>query len=181
MKIINMQAFNGDPFTTECVPDEMTDEIAFKLGAMDYPSFYGDAYWIINREPFELVKFFNWRLYLGTPLKQTEDGYVVDWENFSLLGHLNTLMFTEFQHRLSYVRGQLSRKEVKITDDTIQIWWANSYNIAEFTKRCFEAVLSTTNYSISIDEPHRGCIPGCPELTLKTSDKDIIEFLTNGI
>jgi hypothetical protein len=51
----------------------MTDEIAFKLGKFDFPSFYSFALWKINRETFPLMYFFNWSMGWGSPAKQNQN------------------------------------------------------------------------------------------------------------
>lgn len=172
----------------------MTDEIAFRLGKFDFPHFYSDAIWKLNKEPFPLLYFFDWSMGMGTPCKN-EEGHPTDWEGFNLHGRLKTETIKEISHKLNYIRGRLDSYSVKITEESILICYANSYDFRDFLAECLEDVIkdkfvllpqvdgelgrsynrNCPKYQI-IKSETVGTIPGNPHIELK-ADKEIINYL----
>src|SRR3990167_6589713 len=111
---------------------KMTDEIAYKLGKFDFPSFYSFVRWYPNKEPFPLAHFFTWGLGMGWPVDTSDNNHNTNWSSISLSGKLKTELFTEISHKLNYIRGRLSSYSVKIEETKIYVCWANSYDIRDF-------------------------------------------------
>lgn len=177
----------------------MTDEIAYKLGKFDFPSFYQIAMWKVNKEPFELAHFFDWRIpggMGGWACKQEGETYVTDWENVQAGGYLKLEEIKEISHKLAYIRGRLDSYSVKIEKDKISVHYANSHNFRDFLAQCFEDVIqdkfmllpkkdgawgrefnqNCPKYKVMKNE-RIGTIPCTPSVTLE-ADKEIINYIT---
>lgn len=154
----------------------MTDKVAFDLGKFDFPHFYQDVIWRINKEPFPYIHFFNWGLPCGTPCK---NDYSTDWENFSLKGGLKTNMFTDISHKLAYIRGRLTSYSVNITENSISVCWANSHNLRDFFAKCLtEIVLDKFTYIKYELTKDNGLMmtPATPEINF-ISSKEVIDYI----
>ncbi|MEK6878447.1 MAG: hypothetical protein AABY22_02505 [Nanoarchaeota archaeon] len=172
----------------------MTEETAYKLGKLDFPCFYSQVLWKMNREPFELANFFEWNMGMGWPCKKSDKGeYITDWENIYLHGSLKINEFKEIKHKLAYIRGRLNSYSVNIQNNTIKITYANSYNLRDFLTKCLEDVImdkfvllpeengvrkfsdKIPKYTITKSEII-GTIPGTPSVEL-IADKEIIDYI----
>lgn len=177
------------------MPYTMTDEIAYKLGALDFPHFYQSVRWKLNKEPFELCHFFEWSFPSGTPCKKVGDDYVTDWDSFALHGDVKLDLIKDISHKLAYIRGRLSSYSVQITSTSIYVGYANSHNLRDFLAQCFHDVLfdrftlapqkegelgrsfvhEAPCYIIVMDET-LGTIPCTPHVTL-TSTEEVICYI----
>ena len=175
----------------------ITDETAFKLGKFDFPHFYSQARWKVNKEPFELAHFFNWGLGMGWPCDPVT--YETDWYNIQLYGSLKTKEIKEIPHKLAYIRGRLQGYSVSITENTISIHYANSYDLRDLLAECLQDVImdrfvllpqkegepgrsfnsNAPKYNITKNEIV-GTIPGTPSVTLE-ADKEIINYIIGKI
>lgn len=169
---------------------EMTEEIAFELGKFDFPSFYQIALWKINKEPFPLAHFFSWTVPggMGWPCKQLSDGsYETDWENLTVGGRLKTEHINSIPLKLAYVRGRLQSYSVTVTDKTIKVYYANSYEFRDFFAQCLRDILTdkywaapnnmmtAPKWTICVGET-LGTIPGTPWVKLE-GDEEVVKYI----
>lgn len=145
---------------------EMTNVIAFDLGAFKYPCFYDFAY----KTNFKYKHFFK-------------------FDNYSNLGELNEEKFKTLEHKHCYIKGRLSSYSVGIKNNSIGIGYANSIKSRDrFVKWVRELLVSKFiqgpmlgNYpfwSIKIEDGYN-TMPCTPSLIL-TADKEVIDFIVNG-
>lgn len=123
----------------------MTEEIAYKLGEFNFPSFYQNAIWKPNKETFPLASFFNWGLSGGWPCKRKTDGsgeYEEDWTNISLSGGLKLSEIKTIGQKLAYIKGRLKSYSVTIEPTKIRVLYANSHNFRDFFAQCAHDVIS---------------------------------------
>ena len=141
---------------SDALPSEMTNEIAYRLGKFDFPSFYGSVRLDIG-QPVDLYNFFEW----------TKDSQGVSY------GNLKTNTFNkEDSHKLNYVRGRLSSYSVSVTNTTIHIHYANSYDLRDFMARCINDVCIN---KFVLDPPTIDPKSGCKRRVFKNS-KDCPKF-----
>jgi hypothetical protein len=145
---------------------EMTNTIAFDLGAFNYPCFYDLA----HKTDFKYKSFFK-------------------FDNYGDLGELDEKRFKTLKHKHYYIKGRLSSYSVGIKNNSISIGYANSIKSRDrFVKWVRELLVSKFiqglmfgNYplwSIKIEDGHN-TIPCTPSLIL-TADKEVIDFIVNG-
>ncbi|MDP2692401.1 MAG: hypothetical protein Q8O88_02030 [bacterium] len=176
----------------------MTDEIAYKLGKFDFPNvFYSNVLWYVNKEPFELAAFFRWTVPggLGWPCKKTSGNYETDWENIPANGTLDLNNIKDISHKLAYIRGRLSSYSVNITETSISVCYANSYEFRDYLAQFLQDVirdkfvllperddelgrrynLKSPMFAITKNE-NFGTIPGTPGITL-IAPKEVIDYI----
>lgn len=177
----------------------MDEDTAYKLGRLDFPSFYDIVSWKVNKEPFDLAAFFDWTVpggFGGWPLKCS--GGDVDWENITAGGHLKFDLIREIPHKLAYIRGRLASYSVRITETSIDICYANSYKSRDFLAQClYDVIFDKCVLLPPTNQPHecdlRRVNPGAPKFTIEkgeilgtipgtpfvklTAAKEVIDFL----
>ena len=176
----------------------MTDEIAFQLGKFDFPHFYQQAIWRLNKEPFPLFRFFDWRFpggFGGTPCNYVDGECLPDWENMTIGGTLKTDEIKEIAHKLAYIRGRLQSYSVSIERNKISVHYANSHSFRDFMAQCLNDVIfdkfvllpsedggmsrkfsdKRYKYSIIKSETH-GTIP-CTPCVILEADEEIIKYI----
>lgn len=168
----------------------MTEEIAFKLGKLDFPCFYQLVQWKVNKEPFPLAYFFRWSVpggIGGWPLVYNEaKEHVTDWQNLTASGSLRTELIDSPALKLAYIRGRLDSYSVSIFSGSIRVGYANSYNLRDFLAQCFQDVLAekfwygknmieSPKWTVSLGED-LGSIPGTPWVLLE-GDLEVIEYI----
>ena len=153
----------------------MTNDIAFKLGEFKLPSFYGSATWRPNIETFELYRFFKW----GYP-QRVKHYDEEDWTQ-SFSGELDTSKFTSDELKLKYIQGRLSSYSVKITESSIEIGYANSYNLRDLVSVWADELLRNKFGGVKTWKIKKGEIfgttPGTPWVRIE-GDSELIKFLT---
>ena len=173
----------------------MTDEIAYRLGKLDFPCFYDCVLWKINKEPFELIHFFDWSLGFGTPLHKVGDKLETDWNAFTLFGRVKFEKIETISQKLAYIRGRLSSYSVTIDATSIHVGYANSYDTRDFFAICLGDVimdrfalepvkLGEIGRSITLNCPKYciqkseivGTTPGTPSVELK-GDPEVISYI----
>lgn len=165
----------------------MTDEVAYKLGKFDFPSFYNIVLWRVNKEPFELAPFFKWELPgMGVGCKFINGEWVTDWESIAASGYLKLEEIKEISHKLAYIRGRLDNYSISISKNEISVHYANSYNFRDFLAQCFEDVIKYKFKKDYFNQPplhyyikkgeNIGTIPGTPSVTLLASE-EIIKYI----
>ena len=148
----------------------MDNDVAFDLGAFNYPCMYDMATWIPNKEPFDYAHFFKWAapLYSGSA--------------WIFHGHLDEGKFEILEHKYYYIKGRLSSYSVTIKNDSITVYYANSIKSRDrFVKWAKELIIFEFGkhavWSIETDDGPDTMIPLTPSLVLR-ADKEIIEYLT---
>ena len=141
---------------------KMTNDIAFELGAFNYPCFYD---WAIRKDTddFEYENFFVWN---------------------GEYGHLDESKFETLEHKFYYIKGRLSSYSVGIEDDKITVVYANSIKSRDrFIKWMNELLMfdfgKNESWSIEKTDGDIHTVPSTPGLILK-ADKEIINYYTNG-
>lgn len=161
------------------IKHSMTDDIAFELGQFNFKRFYSHVIWNINREPFPLYYFFNWKVghpLGGVPIKS--ETHEVDWDNIDASGTLKKECFIEKSHKLSYIRGVISNHNGRtITETSITLCWGNSYDLVDiFVEFCRDILFGKSGFSITKFE-RVGTYPGTPKVTIEAKP-EIIKYLT---
>lgn len=176
-------------------PSIMTDEIAYRLGKLDFPHFYDQVVWRVNQEPFELLRFFDWFLSSGTPCHQVGDEWETAWDSFCLRGCVKFEEIKTISQKLAYIRGRLSSYSVSISPTTITVGYANSYKTCDFFASCLTDVImdrfvlgaakdgepyrcfaaNPPKYSVRKSET-LGTIPGTPSVQL-AADPEVISYI----
>jgi len=150
---------------------QMDNDIAFDLGAFNYPSFCDMAGWIPNKEPFDYAHFFKWE-----PPLHSGSAWIFH-------GYLDESKFETLEHKYYYIKGRLSSYSVGIKDDSITVVYANSIGSRDrFVKWAKELIMFKFGkgavYSIETTDG-ADTIPCTPSLVLKAS-KEIIEYFKGG-
>lgn len=173
----------------------MTDEIAYRLGKLDFPCFYDQVLWKMNKEPFELLYFFKWSLGSATPCRRAGEKWETDWNAFSLFGQVKFEEIKTISQKLAYIRGRLSSYSVAVTPTSIYVGYANSYKTRDFFASCLTDVImdrfvleppknggigrciimNHPKYSIQKSETI-GTIPGTPSVEL-VADPEVISYI----
>lgn len=156
------------------ISQQITNEIAYALGKMDFPRFYDYALWKPNIEEFEYVYFYNW----FNPRQCSPDGQ--NWVWF-MEGELREEMFKTLEQKLSYIRGRLAAYSVTITDTSIYVGYANSYGSRDRVEKFLNEILKdkfggNKTWTIKKGETP-GTIPGTPFINL-IADSEIIKYIT---
>ena len=143
----------------------MTNDIAFNLGAFNYPSFYD---WAIMGCDNKYVDFFEW-----------DNGY----------GALDESKFETLEHKYYYIKGRLSSYSVGIKDDSITVVYANSIISRDrFVKWLRELLIfkfgkdaTWCGHEMWRIETTDGfhTTPCTPRLVFK-ADKEVIEYFKGG-
>lgn len=167
--------------------NEMTEDVAFKLGQFDFPSFYSYATWRVNREEFPLFKFFKW----GSPKPSWQDcDGDFNWTNgFTLMGALDFNQIKTIPQKLAYIRGRLTSYSVAISENKIHVSYANSTDLRDFFSQCLEDVLAdrywkdllngkftSEEYTVNTKE-NKSTFPAALEVEL-VATKEIIDYIT---
>ena len=153
--------------------EDMTNDIAFDLGAFNYPCFYDMAVWIPNKESFKYVNFFEWSAPVYSNL------------NWTFYGDLNERKFETLEHKHYYIKGRLSSYSVHIKDDSITVFYANSVESRNrFVKWAHELLIvnfgENEKWSIKKMDGGNTVVPNTPGLILN-ANKEIINYFTGVI
>ncbi len=143
---------------------KMTNEIAFDLGAFNYPCFYDKA---VFKEGFKYVDFFDWSVPDSDELKDSD------------LGELKEEKFEMLEYKYYYIKGRLISYSVIREEDKISVYYANSFNSRDrFVKWIKELIENRFGQSkkwyITTSDAGK-TIPATPSVTLE-ADKDIIKY-----
>jgi dUTP pyrophosphatase len=150
---------------------EMNNNIAFDLGAFNYPCMWDNAVWISNKENFKYIYFFEW----GSPCYSGSD--------WMFYGRLDGKKFKTLEHKHYYIKGRLSSYSVGIEDESITVYYANSIRSRDiFVKFISELIVHNfgkdMNWHIDTTDGIN-TVPCTPGLILK-ADKEIIKWILNG-
>lgn len=163
----------------------MTEEIAFKLGVFDFPRFYSQVLWQLNKEPFELFNYFKWSFptFFGTSCKISDDmkTYFTDWENLQIGGTIKFDLINSTKLKLAYIRGNIKSGNCTVSEQGLYFVFANSYDIRDFLAEFIEEVLTEKfgklEFSLELGQTNGTC-PGTPHIKLKAR-KEIIDYLVD--
>jgi len=163
----------------------MTEEIAFKLGVFDFPRFYSQVLWKLNKEPFELFKYFKWSFpaQCGPTCKIADDGksFITDWENLQIGGTIKFSLINSTKLKLAYIRGNIKGGHCKVSEEELSFIFANSYDIRDVLAEIIEEVLfekfGDGEFSLELGQTLGTC-PGTPYIKLKAR-REIIDYLVD--
>lgn len=163
----------------------ITEEQAFRAGAMDYPHyFYDSPLWRVNLESFEDWEIYTW----GAPQLASLDGGK-NW-SFQIAGQLKDDVFetdrldTTNKLKLAYIRGRLSSYSVNVKETGIDVNWANSTESRDRFVRFLKEVLDFYRslkfvaflpYSIIVGQ-EINCCPIVNFIKLE-ANKEIVDYI----